>query len=228
MEKMILRARRREATGSRAARRARRVNNIPAVLYGAHEDPQPIQIDALEFQALVRQGLSENTLITLLLDDEKTSDRMTLIREVQRGPVRNELRHLDFVHIDLAETIKVEVPIRLTGTSEGVKNGGILEQRLHTVEIECIPTEIPEGFTLDITALDIGDSYHLGDMDLGDFKVHTSAERTVVQVAVPRVIEEEVEEEVVPEVAEPELVGEEEVEAEAGELDEGKGSEGKA
>ncbi|MCK4773060.1 MAG: 50S ribosomal protein L25 [Candidatus Latescibacteria bacterium] len=228
MEKTILRARRREATGTRAARRIRRNKSIPAVLYGVHEDPQPIQIDVLEFQALVKQGLTENTLITLLLDDEKKSDRITLIREVQRDPVRNELRHLDFVHIDLTEGIRVDVPLHLTGQAEGVKRGGILEQRLYAIEIECLPTEIPEKFTIDVTDLDIGDSYHLSDVVLGSYKVHTNIERTVVQVAAPRVIEEVVEEVVALEMEEPELVGEREVEEEAREAaaEGGAGDEG--
>jgi large subunit ribosomal protein L25 len=214
MEKTELRARRREETGSRVARRIRREQFIPGILYGAHEDPQPIQFDAQEFQALVKKGLSENTLITLYLDDEKESDRMTLIREVQRDPVRNELRHLDLVHIDLTESIRVEVPLHLEGQAAGVQMGGILEQRIHAVEIECLPTEIPAAFTLDISELEIGDSYHLTDVDLGDFKVHTNIERTVVQVAAPRIIEEVEEEVLVLEGEEPELVGAEEAEEE--------------
>ncbi len=214
MEKTILRARRREQTGSRVARRIRRENSIPGVLYGAHEDPQPIQIDAQEFQTLVKQGLSENSLITLFLDDEKNSERMTLIREIQRDPVRNELRHLDLVHIDLTESIRVDVPLHMTGQAVGVKMGGILEQKIYAVEIECLPTDIPSEFTIDISDLDIGDSYHLSDMDLGNLKVHTNIERTVVQVAFPRVIEEVVEEVLVLEGEEPELVSEEEAEEE--------------
>jgi len=212
MEKTILRARRREQTGSRVARRIRRANNIPGVLYGAHEDPQPIQIDAQEFQTLVKQGLSENTLITLYLDDEKDSDRITLIREYQRDPIRNELRHLDLVHIDLTVSIRVDVPLHITGQAEGVKMGGILEQRLYAIEIECLPTEIPSEFTIDVSDLEIGDSYHLSDVDLGDFNVQMELERTVVQVPIPRVIEEVVEEVLVPEGEEPELIGEEEAE----------------
>ncbi len=214
MEKTILRARRREQTGSRVARRIRRENNIPGVLYGAHEDPQPIQIDAHEFQTLVKQGLSENTLITLYLDEEKNSERITIIRDYQRDPIRNELRHLDLVHIDLTVSIKVDVPLHLTGQAEGVKMGGVLEQRIYAVEIECLPTEIPSEFTIDVSELDVGDSYHLIDVDLGDFKVHTSLDRTVVQVAIPRVIEEVVEEELVPEGEEPVLIGEEGAEEE--------------
>ena len=92
--------------------------------------------------------------------------------------------------------------------------GGTLEQRIYSVEIECLPTEIPSEFTIDVSDLEIGDSYHLSDVDLGDFKVHTNIERVVVQVAIPRVIEEVVEEELVFEGEEPELVGEEGAEEE--------------
>lgn len=212
MERAILRVQRREATGSRAARRVRRSASIPGVLYGHHDEPQPIQIDLQEFETLRRQGLSENTLINLLLDEEKKSNRLTLIREVQWDPVRNELRHLDFVHIDLKEKIKVDVPLHLIGQAEGVKKGGILEQRIHYIEIECLPTEIPSNFQVDISELDIGDSIHLTEVDLGEFETHMKLERTVAGVAAPRVLEVEEVEEV---VEEPALIGEEEAEPEA-------------
>lgn len=224
MERTILRALRRDDTGSRAARRVRRSKSIPAVLYGAHDEPLPIQVDLQEFETLVRQGLSENTLINLLLDDEKTSDRLTLIREVQRDPVRNYLRHLDFVHIVLTEKIKVEVPVRLIGDSEGVKRGGTLEHRLHHIEIECLPTEIPSEFEVDISELEIGDSLHLSDVYLGRFVTTMSPERTIVTVAAPRVIEEVVEE-VVEVIEEPALVGEEEAEAAEEEVEKKEGGE---
>jgi large subunit ribosomal protein L25 len=214
MERSILNARSRAETGSRAARRTRRSNNIPAVLYGHGNDPQAILIDAVEFDLLVRQGLTGNTLINLLLDDEKSSERLTLIREVQRDPMRDTLRHLDLVHIDLKEKIKVEVPVRLTGQAEGVKEGGILELKIYSIEIECLPTEIPSGFEVDVTEMNIGDSLHLNDIDLLGFETSMKMQRTIVSVAAPRV--EVVEEEVVELVGEPALIGEE-ADDEAGE-----------
>ena len=220
MESASLRARSRTETGSRAARRIRRSAAIPAVLYGAGDEPQPIQIDARELSALLNQGLSENTLVTLLIDDEKKADRVTLIREVQRDPIRGELRHIDFVQVDLKQEITVEVPIRLIGDSVGAKMGGIVEQRLHHVEIRCLPTEIPEHFELDITHLAIGESCHVSDLATAGFDVHTDAARTVVSVAPPRVKEEVVEEEVVM-AAEPEVIGAEEPAEEPGEGGEG-------
>jgi large subunit ribosomal protein L25 len=207
MERSILHARSREDTGSRAARRARRSDNIPAVLYGLQSEPQPIEIDSVELSTLLRQGLTENTLINLLLDDEQKSDRLTLIREIQRDPLRDSIRHLDLVYIDLKEKIKVEVPVRLIGQAEGVKAGGILEQKIYAIEIECLPTEIPSEFEVEVTELDINDSIHLDEIDLKGFETSMKLERTVVAISPPRI--EEVVEEVVELVGEPELVGEE-------------------
>ncbi len=221
MENATLRARTRESTGSRAARRVRREGIIPAVLYGSEDEPQPIQIDEREFKALLSQGLTENTLIALQIDDEKKTDRLTLIREVQRDPIRGDFRHIDFVHIDLAQEVTVDVPVHLIGDSVGVKMGGIAEQRLHAIEIRCLPTEIPKFFELDISDLEIGDSLHVSDMRLGSYDVQTDEVRTVLSIAAPRVKEEE--EEVVvleEEAAEPALVGEEEPSEEPGEAGE--------
>ena len=209
MERAILRAQRRQATGSGVARRLRRSGVIPAVLYGAHEAPTPIEIDLRTFQGLVKKGLTENTLINLLLDQEEQGDRLTLIREVQRDPVRGGIRHRDFIHVDVRRKIEVEVPVHLTGSAEGVRlHGGILEQRLHQIQINCLPTEIPEEFLVDISKLQIGDTLHVSDLDLKGFDIVTDADRTVVVLVPPRILEEEKPEE--PEVpSEPERVGRE-------------------
>ncbi|MFO7768446.1 MAG: 50S ribosomal protein L25 [bacterium] len=216
MDKATLRARRREATGTRPARRLRQSGQIPAVLYGRSEDPQPIQIDNRDFQALIKSGLTENTLITLLLDDEKSADRVTIIREVQRDPVRDDLRHIDLVHIDMTREIEVEVPLVLEGTPEGVKvQGGILEQRIQGIDIKCLPADIPENFTLDVSELTIGDTLHVSDVEFGDFEILTDTGRAAATVVAPR-LELEVEEEEEEVLGEPALVGEEE------ELEEGE------
>ncbi len=219
MEKTTLRVRRREETGTRVVRRLRRSGRIPGIIYGADEEPQPIAIDAREFQALVSLGLCENPLNTIVVDDVYKSDRVTLIRDVQHDPIRGGLTHIDLVHIDLAREIDVEVPLKLIGTSAGVKMGGVLEHRLYDIEIRCLPTAIPDHFKLDVSDLQIGDSAHVRDLDLTGFEVLSEPDRTIVSIAAPRVLEEEVVvEEAVP--AEPELVGrekEEEAEEEEGE-----------
>ncbi|MFC1545617.1 50S ribosomal protein L25 [Gemmatimonadota bacterium] len=205
MERSILHARSREDTGSRAARRLRRSNSIPAILYGHKTEPMPIVIDATEFDLLVRKGLTENTLISLIIDDAEKTDQLTLIRDVQRDPLRDTLRHLDLVHVDLKEKLKVEVPVRLIGQAEGVKAGGILEQKIYAVEIECLPTEIPSEFEVDVTEMNIGDSLHLNEIDIGRFETSMKLQRTVVSIGAPRV--EVVEEEVIEILGEPELIG---------------------
>lgn len=216
MDTATLRARRREATGTGQARRLRQSGHIPAVLYGAGDDAQPIQIDQRDFQALVKSGLTENTLINLLLDDEKSADRVTIIREVQRDPVRDDLWHIDFVHIDMTKEIEVEVPLVLEGTPEGVKaQGGILEQRIYEIQIKCLPADIPENFTLDVSELTIGDTLHVSDVEIGDFDILSDLGRAAATVVAPR-LELEVEEEEEEILGEPALVGEEE-EVEEGE-----------
>jgi large subunit ribosomal protein L25 len=215
METTNLRVRTREDTGSRAARRILRSGEIPAVLYGPDNEPHAIQINARELQGLLNQGLHENTLITLLLDDEEKSDRLALIKEVQRDPLRGEFRHVDFVHIRLGHEVTVEVPLRLIGDSEGVKMGGVVEQGLHHLEVKCLPSQIPEFIELDISELEIGASLHVSDMNLRGHNVLTDAERTVVSIAAPRVMEEPVVAEVEEVMAEPELIGEEGPEEEA-------------
>ena len=192
MDKAPLRALRREVTGSRAARRARRTKAIPAVLYGAQDEPVPIQISQQEFETLVREGLTETTLINLLLDDEKESDRLTLIRDVDRDPLRDTLRHIDFLHIDVTRKIRVEIPLRLTGDAAGVKMGGILEQRIHAVEIECLPTEIPSPFEVDISGLNIGESFHVEQIDVAEgIRILTDPKEPLVLISAPTVEEEE-------------------------------------
>jgi large subunit ribosomal protein L25 len=220
MEKTTLRVRSREAIGTRAARRVRRSGDIPGVLYGGGEESLPIAINERELRTLISEGLTENTLINLLIDDEKKSDRVILIRDVQRDPVRGDFTHIDMVHIDLEQEIEVEVPILLIGTPEGVKMGGILEQRLHDLEISCLPGDIPESFEIDVSELMIGDAVHVSDLETGRFEVITEQERTIASVAAPRILEEEEEEEEEVVLGEPALVGEEEEEGE--EVEEGE------
>lgn len=104
--------------------------------------------------------------------------------------------HIDFFAIKAGEKIKVSVPVHLTGTASGVRNsGGMLQQNLHELEIECLPKEIPTSFEVDINELEIGDSIHVRDVDTDGFPTSEAPERTVCVVQPPRVIEEETEEE---------------------------------
>ncbi len=210
-----LRVESRDGRGKGAARQLRRTGSIPGNLYGRDTDPIAVKADEREFAALVSAISVENTIVDLTVDD--TPPRRVLIREIQRHPVRAKVLHVDFYEVRAGEKLKVNVPVHLVGNARGVKNGGVLQQVRHELEIECIPSEIPPSFEVDITELEIGDSLHVSDIDSGGLDILEDPSRTICTIAAPRVAEvveeEELEGEAEEEEAEPEVItarGEEE------------------
>lgn len=208
----------REGRGKGDARKLRAAGQIPANIYGHGIDSIAVAADAHEFDALTSR-ISGNTLVELQLEGKS---RQVLIREIQRHPYKPQVLHVDFFAIRADETIRVSVPVHTIGTATGVKNsGGVLQQALNQVEIECLPNEIPEAFEIDVSALEIGDSLHVSDLDTMGFETAEAPERTIVTVQPPRLLEEETEEEEELEGLEglePEVIsarGEEEEDAEA-------------
>jgi len=192
-ETATLQVEKREGRGKGAARKLRARGRIPANIYGHGIDSIAVAADAHEFDALTSRISVDNTLVELEMDGKS---RQVLIREIQRHPYKSQVLHVDFFAIKADEKIRVSVPVHVTGTAAGVKNsGGVLQQALHEVEIECLPSEIPEHFEIDVSGLEIGDSLHVSDLDTGGFETAEASERTIVTVQPPRVLEEEVEEE---------------------------------
>jgi large subunit ribosomal protein L25 len=198
----------REARGKGAARQLRRAGAIPGNVYGREVEPVAVAADQREFAALVNSISVENTILELSVDGE--APRRVLIREIQRHPVRSEYLHVDFFEIRAGEKLNVNVPLHLVGTPIGVRNGGVLQQVRHEIEIECLPSEIPASFEVDISGLAIGDSLHIGDIDLKGVDLLDEPERTICLVAAPRVVEvaeeEELEGAFEEEDAEPEVI----------------------
>lgn len=178
----------RDGRGKGDARKLRADGRIPANIYGHGIDSIAVAASAHEFNALTSKISVENTLVELQLEGKS---RPVLIREIQRHPYKSLVLHVDFFAIRADEKIKVSVPVHVTGTASGVKNsGGVLQQALHEVEIEVLPNEIPEAFEIDVSALEIGDSLHVSDLDTMGFETAEAPERTIVTVQPPRVIEE--------------------------------------
>src|SRR5216110_3917444 len=209
----------RDKTGKGAARQARFEKKVPAVIYGHGRATQPLMVDALALEKALTGIEPESTLIELTVDGKKAR---TLIREIQRHPLRPDIIHVDFYEIKADEKITLKVPVHLVGTADGVRNaGGVLDQVTREVEIEVLPENIPDRVELDANALKIGDSLHVRDLSIPNAKILTDAELTIATVVPPRA--EEVaapSPEAATEVAEPELIrkvceGEEE-EAEGG------------
>ena len=186
----------------------RRAGAIPGNVYGREVEPVAVAADQLEFAALVSAISVENTIVELTVDEG--APRRVLIREIQRHPVRSEYLHVDFFEIRAGEKLNVNVPLNLVGTPIGVRNGGVLQQVRHEIEVECLPSEIPVSFEVDISGLEIGDSLHIGDIDLAGVESLDEPERTICLVAAPRVVEVEEEEELEgaleEEDAEPEVI----------------------
>jgi large subunit ribosomal protein L25 len=201
----------RDGTGKGSARKLRAAGRVPAVIYGHGEDTRKLSVDAHELMTLFSTIRVENTVITMNIDGEKTPSR-ALVREVQRHAYRDDVVHVDFYQIHAGESITVAVPVRIVGDAPGVKAGGILQHSLNEIEVRCLPDRIPETLDVDISALEIGDSIHVGDIvqpEGVEFLVDT--ERTVCSLMAPTLapVTEEEEEELVAEeegVEEPEVI----------------------
>src|SRR5437667_579823 len=195
----------RQSTGKGAARQARFRGQIPAVIYGRGRDTQPLAVEAKALEKALTGVEPASTIIELAVDGKKVR---TLIREIQRHPVRPHIIHVDFYEIHADEKVKLKVPVHLVGAPDGVRNaGGVLDQVTREVEIEVLPEQIPDRVELDVTALKIGDSLHTRDLTIPNAVILTGADLTIATVVPPRA--EEVAApaaEATTEVAEPELI----------------------
>ena len=150
--------------GRSAVRKLRARGLIPAVIYGGANKPQPLQVTARDINAMMSQASGENVLVELEIAGEGSS-RTALVQEVQHSPVGGDIRHVDFHAISMDQMIQAEVPLEPTGTAVGVKTfGGLLEQSLRALAIECLPGDLPDRITVDVSQLNIGDSIHVRDI----------------------------------------------------------------
>jgi len=205
----------RTAVGKAEAKRLRRALRIPGIVYGGPQGPLPVVVNPHELLSAL--GAGENVLINLSLEGtEGTQTRTVILKELQLDPVKERPLHADFMEVSMERKIRVEVPLVLAGESVGVKGkGGILEQPLRQLFVECFPLNIPERITLDVSALDIGNAIHVRDLTVGEgVRILEDAGRVVASVVAPAA--EEVAAPVEEKPTEPELVGKKEkAEAEA-------------
>ena len=181
----------RSATGRSAARRLKARGIVPAVVYGGKQKSQSLQVSARDINAMLSHASGENILVELEIAGEK-STRTALLQEVQHSPVGGDVLHVDFHAISMDEKIQADVPLEALGLATGVKNfGGLLEQNLRVLPIECLPRDLPDKITVDVSALNIGDSIHVRDIKLPSGVIaKVQAELTAFSVMAP-VIEEE-------------------------------------
>ena len=188
--------------GKGAARALRREGRVPAVIYGHGREPQSLSVNTRELERLLGQIAAGSTVIELDLDGRGAR---TLIREIQRHPVKRFIMHVDFQELVAGERVTVRVPLHYVGTPEGVRiGGGLLDQVLHEVEVEADPADIPNHIEVDVSALQIAQALHVGDLPLpAGVTVTGDTALTVCTVQPPRVEEAAAEE---PTGAEPEVI----------------------
>jgi large subunit ribosomal protein L25 len=167
MKTVELKVARRENLGKGHARRIRKENRIPAILYGSKLPPVPLELDLKEFKKVLKTGAGENVILTLKIEGlQKEGEHTARIKDIQVDPVTDALSHVDFNAISLTEKIRVKVPVHAKGEAPGVKEGGVLEHIHREVEVECLPTRIPEKFEVTVDHLNIGDSIHVRDLSI--------------------------------------------------------------
>src|SRR5437588_10740025 len=186
-----LKAEPRSETGRSAARRLKARGIVPAVVYGGKEKSQPLQVSARDINAMLSHASGENILVELEIAGQKAS-RTALLQEVQHSPVGGDVLHVDFHAVSMDEKIQADVPLEALGMATGVKNfGGLLEQNLRVLPIECLPRDLPDKITVDVSALNIGDSIHVRDIKLpSGVTAKVQPDLTAFSVMAP-VIEEE-------------------------------------
>ena len=169
MKTIELKVESRGTVGKKATKGVRRQGKIPAILYGRSVKPTPLAVSGKEFYQAIHTKAGSNVLISLKVEGAKAKkDTTCLIRAVQRDPVTDEIFHVDFGAISLTEKIKIRVPVVVRDGAEaaGVKEGGVLDLVHHEIEVECLPTEIPERIEVSVKHLKIGDAIHLKELEI--------------------------------------------------------------
>ncbi|MDC7221947.1 MAG: 50S ribosomal protein L25 [Spirochaetales bacterium] len=198
MEHKTLSCEARTELGKGASRRYRMAGKIPAVVYG-HQDPISILVDAREFGKKFKT-ISESTIIDLSVGKDTFQ---VLVKDFQQNLIKESIEHIDFYEIEKGKTLRTHVPIVLEGNAPGTKVGGTLEQKMEMFEIECLPKDLVEKVTVDISALDLGESIHVKDVVIAEgVTVLDAEERTVVTVTRPKGESDDSEEEEGEEAAE--------------------------
>jgi len=196
LEIFDLKTTQRNTFGKSSARALRRQGLVPAVLYGPRRESVPLTLSPLDLDKIYKASGTERVILNLMIENGGTRNVTVVVKEVQAAPVTGQYLHIDFYEISLNEEIVVNVPVEVTGRSKGVERGGFLQLVRHELEISCLPTDMPDKVEIDVTSLDIGDSIHIGDIDLGDKgRLLADTGLTVATVVAPAVEEEEVPEE---------------------------------
>jgi large subunit ribosomal protein L25 len=186
MEKTKLKASERKDFTKSTVKKFRKEGLIPGVFYSKNNTPIHINVVDRTINPLV--FTAKTHLISLELEGHEEYE--CIIKDVQFDPVTDRVIHFDLLGLTKGEKIILAIPVQLIGTPVGVKEGGVIQHVMHKIEVECLPRNIPEHITIDVTGLKLGDSIHIGDLNYEDIEFIDSKESLIVQVTHPKIKEE--------------------------------------
>lgn len=185
MERINLTAKSRQETGKGPARRLRNSGLVPAVLYGSSiKGAVSVTLNGKELDKILHTAAGGNVLVNLNVEGDK--NRTVMFKEVLRHPLKGSIEHVDLLEILMDHKLTVDVPVHIVGKAAGLAFGGIVSQEHRKVRIECLPTQIPDSFDLDVTPLGIGQSLHVKDIQLAEgLRALDDLDMTIVSVVAP-------------------------------------------
>ena len=158
-----LTAQTRSSEGTASVKRLRKAGSIPAVVYGRKVTVSNVQVDAKIFTKILQNSASDNILVSLKLDK---GEQLALVQQVQHDHLKGGILHVDFHAIAMDEEIHAKVPVDMVGEAAGLKQGGLVEAIHHELEVRCLPKDLPERISVDVSALNVGDAIHVGEVKL--------------------------------------------------------------
>jgi large subunit ribosomal protein L25 len=201
---IVIEAQTRSASGKNANRRLRKSGRIPAVVYGPGKQPVVVSVNPADVEEVLYSGAGRNTIVGLSVDGSGQNNAM--VKDYQLDPVQGNLIHADFLEIAMNRLLELTVNIELIGEAEGVKiGGGIMDFVTRSIEVECLPSDIPDSIKVDVSALEINDYVRVKNLEV-DSKVKVLSDPEIVIVTIVPPTKEEVPVEAAPEAVEPEVV----------------------
>lgn len=183
MEKVIIEAKERKTINKQSRNALRTNGRIPGIIYGRRMEPISIDVSKQDINPVV--FTAQTNLISLKVEGHEEYE--CVIKNVQFDPVSDEIVHFDLIGLTRGEKIQLEVPIQLLGSAAGIKEGGLLQQSMHKLNIECLPKDIPQSLDIEVTDLEIGSTVHISDLDFENITILNPENTIVVSIVLPKV-----------------------------------------
>jgi len=193
MQRFALAAECRQTAGKGAARKIRAQGKIPAILYGEKKDPLPLAVSRRDLSMLLQSHEGVHLLVDLSVEGARGEKTLAVVHDLDIDPVNRVLLHADFLRVDPNKPIRTTIPLHLTGLPVGVREGGVHQHVLRELEVEALPTDMPEFIEHDIATLRMGDSLHVSDLikEGTPYAIITEAQRVISTILAPRLVEVE-------------------------------------